>query len=73
MMPQGSSLKDPVFRSKMKHIDCAQEWVRILRDKSILIPQHVNTDENLADIFTKILDISTFTYLRSRIMFERKS
>ena len=56
-------------RSKMKHIDCAQEWVRILRDRDILIPVHVNSDENLADIFTKILDISTFTRLRSKIMF----
>ena len=25
-------------KSKMKHIDCAQEWVLILRDRDILIP-----------------------------------
>ena len=59
-------------RSKMKHIDCAQEWVKILRDRDILIPVHVDTNENLADIFTKILDIPTFTSLRSKLMFERK-
>ena len=30
---------DTCFRSRMKHIaiDCAQEWVRILRDKQIII------------------------------------
>ena len=59
-------------RSKMKHIDCAQEWVMILRDRDILIPLHVYTKDNLADIFTKILDVVTFTRMRSRLMHERK-
>ena len=59
-------------RSKMKHIDCAQEWVMILRDRDILIPLHVDTKDNLADIFTKILDVVTFTRMRSRLMHERK-
>ena len=59
-------------RSRMKHIDCSQEWVKVLRDREILIPVHVDTKENLADIFTKILDIQTFVYMRSRLMFERK-
>ena len=45
------------FRSRMKHIDCAQEWVRILRDKDICLPSWVGTDDNLADIFTKILSV----------------
>ena len=58
-------------KSKMKHIDCAQEWVLILRDRDILIPVHVDSKENLADIFMKILDVPTFTYLRSRLMYER--
>ena len=29
---------DTCFRSRMKHIDCGQEWVRILRDKAICRP-----------------------------------
>ena len=48
---------DTCFRSRMKHIDCAQTWVRILRDKAICIPARVNTDDNLADMFTKILPV----------------
>ena len=59
-------------KSKMKHIDCSQEWVKVLRDREILIPVHVDTKENLADIFTKILDIQTFVYMRSRLMVERR-
>ena len=62
---------DTCFRSRMKHIDCAQEWVRILRDKQICLPSHVNTDDNLADIFTKILSVEKFRIMRGRIMVER--
>jgi len=57
------------FRSKMKHIDCAQEWVKILRDKSICTPVRVDSKDNLADFFTKILDVATFRRLRSRLMY----
>jgi len=60
----GSTVK----RTKMKHIDCRQHWVRTLRDKSICLPVHVDTKENLADFFTKPLDKSTFWYLMAKIM-----
>ena len=55
-------------KTKMKHIDARQHWVRILRDKTILICVHVDTKNNIADIFTKILDRTTFERLRDRIM-----
>ena len=61
---------DSASKSRMKHIDCAQEWVRMLRDKDICTPTRVDTRDNLADIFTKILDIATFTRLRALIMHE---
>ena len=60
----GSTVK----RTKMKHIDCRQHWVRTLRDKDICHPVHVDTKENLADFFTKPLDKSTFWYLMAKIM-----
>ena len=53
---------------RLKHIDCRQNWVKTLRDRSILTPVHVDTKDNLADIFTKILDVTTFTRLRDRMM-----
>lgn len=56
------------FKSKLKHIDCRQEWVRTLRDSAIITPKHVTSADNLADLFTKILPASTFVRLRNRMM-----
>jgi hypothetical protein len=61
-------MKNTAFKSKLKHIDCRQEWVKMLREKSILVPKHVNTKDNLADIFTKILGKQDFQRLCSRLM-----
>ena len=51
------------FKSKLKHIDVRQEWVRTLRNHSIIKPVYVPSEDNLADIFTKILDAATFIHL----------
>ena len=59
-----------MVKSKLKHIDCRQEWVKTLRDKNIIVPAYVSTNENVANTFTKILSTQTFTYLRDKIMFE---
>jgi hypothetical protein len=55
-------------KTNLKHIDCRQDWVKLLRDKSILVPHYVNTNENIADLFTKVLGLKTFNYLRAKIM-----
>jgi hypothetical protein len=57
------------FKTKLKHIDCRQEWVKTLRDRKICIPLHVSSSDNLADIFTKILQPDVFERLRDRIMY----
>ena len=56
------------FRTKLKHIDVRQQWVRVLRDKSIIIPKHVPSLDNLADLFTKILGCDDFIRLRDQMM-----
>jgi hypothetical protein len=61
---------DTVIRTKLKHIDVRQEWVRVLRDCNLLKPVHVSTHENLADFFTKILSGPIFTKLRDMMMQE---
>ena len=61
------------FKSKLKHIDCRQEWVRVLRDRKICIPVHVDSKDNLADMFTKILPAHDFERLRSKIMYKLES
>ena len=55
-------------RSKLKHIDCRQEWVKVLRDTNVVKTVHVDTADNKADIFTKILDKGTFIHLRDMMM-----
>ena len=47
-----SFAKNNAKKTKLKHIDARQEWVKVLRDKSILVPVHVPTKLNLADMFT---------------------
>ena len=55
-------------KTKLKHIDCRQEWVKVLRNKDILKPVHVDSKDNVADLFTKILSRGVFERLRDLIM-----
>ena len=59
------------FKTKLKHIDVRQEWVKTLRNKNIIETTHVPSKDNLADLFTKILDADTFESLRDRMMKRR--
>ena len=64
---------DTTYKSKLKHIDVRQEWVKTLRDKNILCPVHVDTHDNLADLFTKILPKGDFQRLRDSMMKQQSS
>ena len=55
-------------RSKLKHIDCRQEWVKTLRNKNVCNTMHIPTKDNLADIFTKILRSGDFIRLRDQLL-----
>ena len=55
-------------RSKLRHIDCRQRWVHALRDRTICDLVKVGTDDNLSDIFTKILGPNKLESLRDRMM-----
>ena len=57
-----------VRRSKLKHIDVRQEWVQALRDHSVVQAEYVNTKNNKANFFTKILDNETFLKFRGDLM-----
>ena len=57
-------------KTKLKHIDCRQEWVRKLRDRDIMTPVHVDSKDNDPDLFTKILSREPFGMARNRIMVE---
>ena len=55
-------------RSKLKHIDCRQEWVKTLRNKNVCNTVHIPSKDNLADIFTKILPSGDFIRLRDQLL-----
>ena len=55
-------------RSKMKHIDCRQHWIQVLRDSKLIECVHVSTEYNLADLYTKPLDMPRFVKLRDAMM-----
>ena len=66
-------VNDTAYKTKLKHIDVRQEWVRTLRNKKILRPVHVDTKINVADLFTKILPKHDFNRLRDMVMKPRTS
>ena len=56
-------------RSKLRHVDCRQQWLQVLRDSNIVKCVHVSSEFNKADIFTKALDTETFVRLRDTMLF----
>ena len=60
--------KGNVRRSKLKHIDARQQWVEHLRDKQLCDLTYVNTTENIADFFTKLLPSDRFIALRDQLL-----
>ena len=60
-------------KTRLKHIDCRQEWVKMLRNKALIRPVHVPSEDNLADIFTKILSRTVFINLRNRMMHTKQA
>ena len=61
-------MRNDCLKTKMKHIDVRQHWVRTMRDFSIVLPEHVSSESNIADLFTKIHLRGRLIYLRGMIM-----
>jgi hypothetical protein len=58
------------MNSKLRHIDQRQHWVNTLRNANIVKAKHVNTKENIADIFTKGMTGPSFKYIRNKFIHE---
>ena len=56
---------DPVTRQRTKHVEIHMHYTRELVHDRTIILQYCPTDEQIADIFTKIFLEKKFTYLRS--------
>jgi hypothetical protein len=59
--------KNPVQHSRTKHIDISHHFIRELMEEKIIALEHVTTEMQLADIFTKALDANQFECLRGKL------
>jgi hypothetical protein len=55
-------------KSRLRHVDARQEWVRTLRDSNLVKTVRVDTTENISDMFTKALPLVTFLGFRKQLM-----
>jgi hypothetical protein len=63
-----SVAKNPVLQSRTKHIDIRFHFLHHDHpEKGDIDLRHIDTHRQLADIFTKPLDQSTFTHLRGEL------
>lgn len=57
--------EDPLLHARVKHVDIKYHFVRErVQSKEINI-KYINTNDNVADLFTKALDHKKFTRLRN--------
>ena len=59
--------KNLIQHSKTKHIDIRHHFIRDLVKDKVVTLEHVTIEEQLADIFTKALDVKQFERLRSKL------
>jgi hypothetical protein len=59
--------KNPVCHKKMRHVERRHHFLRDLVEKGDIEMRYVDTERQLADIFTKSLDSSRFADLRGEI------
>ena len=59
--------KNPVQHSRIKHIDILHHFIRELVENKTIVIEHVATENQLADIFTKALDSSIFDSQRKSL------
>jgi hypothetical protein len=62
-----SVAKNPVFYKRMRHLERRQHFLRDHVEKGDIEMRYIDTERQLADIFTKPLDASRFAVLREEI------
>ncbi|GMP54042.1 hypothetical protein CsSME_00019320 [Camellia sinensis var. sinensis] len=59
--------KNPVQHSRTKHIDIRHHFIRELVEEGLVVLEHIPTEHQKADIFTKPLDLLRFEFLRKTL------
>jgi hypothetical protein len=62
-----SVAKNPVFYKRMRHLERRHHFLRDYVEKGDIKIRYIDTERQLADIFTKPLDSSRFAALRGEI------
>ncbi|GKF76368.1 hypothetical protein Tco_0225812, partial [Tanacetum coccineum] len=60
-------VKNPVFYSKIKHIEIRHHFIRDSYKKKLIQVIKIHTDHNFADLLTKAFDVSRFNFLIASI------
>ncbi|GJT25775.1 putative reverse transcriptase, RNA-dependent DNA polymerase [Tanacetum coccineum] len=60
-------VKNPVFHSKIKHIEIRHHFIRDSNEKKLIQMIKIHTDQNVVDLLTKSFDVSRFVYLIASI------
>jgi hypothetical protein len=63
---------DTAMNTKLRHIDQRQHWVQALKNAGLIKARHVDTELNLADIFTKALQGKAFRSQRDSFLHDCK-
>jgi hypothetical protein len=61
--------KNSVFHKKMGHVERRHHFLRDHVEKGDIDMRYIDTERQLADIFTKPLDSSQFADLRGKLVF----
>jgi hypothetical protein len=59
--------KNPIQHSRTKHIDIRHHFIRDLVEEKVVTLEHLATEEQITDIFTKALDVKQFEKLRGKL------
>jgi hypothetical protein len=62
-----SVAKNPVFHKRMRHLERRHHFLRDHIEKGDIEMRYIDTERQLADIFTKPLDVSRFADLWGEI------
>ncbi|GJZ58084.1 hypothetical protein Tco_0613578 [Tanacetum coccineum] len=57
------AMKNPVFYSKTKHNEIRHHFIRDSNEKKFIQMIKIHTDQNVADLLTKVFDVSRFEYV----------
>jgi hypothetical protein len=64
-----SIAKNPVFHKKMRHVERRHHFLRDHIEKEDIEMRYIDIKRQVADIFTKLLDSSSFAGLRGGLVF----